>query len=111
MSKLPLVALISAVALSLASPIIVRAATPEIPKDADQPQMTPSPKKERVQKPVTTPKRDVSTPKGAEAIVGQGEPKAKKERTQKPVTTPKRDVSTPKDADQPQGEPATKPKR
>jgi hypothetical protein len=111
MSKLPLVALISAVALSLASPIIVRAATQAATTDADQPQGEPSPKKERVQKPVTTPKRDVSTPKGAEAIVGQGEPKAKKERTQKPVATPKRDVSTPKDADQPQGEPATKPKR
>ncbi len=110
MSKLPLVALISGLALSLASPMIAGAATQVAPKDADQPQMTPEPKKERMQKPATTPK-GVSTPTGAEGIVAKGEPKAKKERAQKPVTETKRAVSTPKDADQPTNEPATKPKR
>ena len=78
MSKLPLVVLISGVALSLASPIAVRAATQGVPKDAEDiiRQGEPQPKKERVQKPVTTPK-NVSAPKDAEAIIQQGEPQSK----------------------------------
>jgi hypothetical protein len=105
MSKLPLAALISGLALSLAMPIAVRAAT----TDADQPQSVPSPKKERVQKPVTPLKRDVSNPKDADQP--QGAPSPKKEKAQKPVTPLKRKVSDPKDADQPQSEPASKPKK
>ena len=81
MSKLPLAALISGMALSLAMPVVVQGAeTPTIPP-------------------------------GAESIVGKGEPKPKKEKAMKPVTPVKRDAGSPKDADQPQGEPATKPKR
>ena len=79
MSKLPLVALVSAVALSLASTIVVGASTPAVPKDAEAivEKGEPQPKKERVQKPVTAPKRDVSLPSDAEAIVQKGEPQSK----------------------------------
>jgi hypothetical protein len=73
--------------------------------------MTPQPKKEKMQKPVTTPKRDVSLPKDTDQP--QNAPSSKKGLKEKPDTssTAKRKVDTPKDADQPQNEPATKPKR
>ncbi|HEV2008731.1 MAG TPA: hypothetical protein VGQ88_08420, partial [Burkholderiales bacterium] len=77
MSKLPLVALVSGLALSLASPVVIGAAT-----DADQPQMAPQPKQERVQKPVTPPKRDSGNLKDADQP--QTSPSSKQERTQKP---------------------------
>ena len=112
MSKLPLVALISGVALSLAMPIAVRAAaTDTIPQGAETivGKGEPKPKKEKEMKPVTPVKRDAGSLKDADQP--QGSPQAKKERTQKPVTPVKRDSGPLKDADQPQGEPATKPKR
>jgi Ca2+-dependent lipid-binding protein len=114
MSKLPLAALISGVALSLAMPVVVQgAATDTIPQGAETivGKGEPKPKKEKEMKPVTPLKRDVSNPQGAETIVSKGEPRPKKEKEMKPVTPVKRDAGSPKDADQPQGEPAVKPKR
>jgi hypothetical protein len=78
MSKLPLAALISGVALSLAMPVVVQGA------------------------------EQATIPQGAETIVGKGEPKPKKEKEMKPVTPPKHKPGTLSDADQPQGEPAAK---
>jgi hypothetical protein len=112
MSKLPLVALISGVALSLAMPIAVRAAgTDAVPQGAETVvgKGEPKPKKEKEMKPVTPLKRDSGSLKDSDQP--QGEPMAKKDRVQKPVTPVKRDSGPLKDADQPQGEPASKPKK
>ena len=109
MSKLPLAALISGMALSLAIPVVVQAA--DIPQGAETivGKGEPKPKKEKEMKPVTPLKREPGSLKDADQP--QGVPQAKKERVQKPVTPVKRDAGSPKDADQPQGEPAVKPKR
>ena len=112
MSKLPLAALISGVALSLAMPVVVQGAAQDtIPQGAETivGKGEPKPKKEKAMKPVTPLKREPGSLKDADQP--QGEPMAKKDRVQKPVTPVKRDAGSPKDADQPQGEPAVKPKR
>lgn len=112
MTKLPLAALISGMALSLAMPVVVQGAeTPTIPPGAESivGKGEPKPKKEKAMKPVTPLKREPGSLKDADQP--QGEPMAKKDRVQKPVTPVKRDAGSPKDADQPQGEPAVKPKR
>jgi hypothetical protein len=109
MSKLPLVAFIFGLTVSLADPIIVRAATAGGPIDADQPQNVPEPKDGLKQRPVTTPKRTAGIPMDADQP--QNVPQSKDGLRQRPVTTPKREVSTPKDADQPQNEPPTKRER
>jgi len=80
MSKLPRIALISGLALSLASPIIVRAADSAAPPGAESivGKGEPRPKKEKVQKPVTAPKRATSDLKDADQP--QGEPATKPKR-------------------------------
>jgi len=109
MSKLPLAALISGMALSLAIPVVVQAA--DIPQGAETivGKGEPKPKKEKEMKPVTPLKRKPGTLSDADQP--QGEPAARKEKAMKPVTPVKRDAGPLKDADQPQGEPPTKPKR
>jgi len=109
MSKLPLAALISGMALSLAIPVVVQAA--DIPQGAETivGKGEPKPKKEKEMKPVTPLKRKPGTLSDADQP--QGEPAAKKEKAMKPVTPVKRDAGPLKDDDQPQGEPPTKPKR
>jgi hypothetical protein len=113
MSKLTLAALVSGLALSLASPVFVQAAAPAIPGDADQPT------KEAQSKKGITPKADTrsektkaaSTPKDADQPTGT--PSPKKDRAAKPDTRSEKAKaagSTPKDADQPTGAPESKPK-
>lgn len=103
MSKLTLAALVSGLALSLASPVIVQAAM----ADADQPAKGPSPKKEREAKPDTRSEKAKaagSVPSG-DADAAAREAKAKKDRVAKPDTRSEKDKAAgaipSKDADMP----------